>query len=712
MKEQLNKLKAKSEDYKGHQLSLFEHTEDVYHSIIKFAQYLNVDVEICKKGAVLHDMGKAHPWFQESLKGIRPEKAYRHELGSLFFLPLFPKEEWDVLIELVVSHHKSIQNDPSNRGILDLLKEDEEFIDWHLEGWEIWSKETALIWKEFDIEYRDISEDEAREAFDYVLDFCESIDFGVSAWKGILMGADHIASAMVDNTELSLERMFKTPDLRFYNTTHPLYPISEIPPSEKKHTLCVAPTGAGKTNFMMKRTKGRVFYTLPFQASINAMLHRIGKDLRADNPELDLRVQHSASKVVRRGTDFETELQGKVGASITILTPHQLAGLIFGLKGYEAQLLDVKGCDIILDEVHTYNRASQAIVLKLIEVLKGLGCRIHVGTATIPTKLYEEILKRLGEDTYEVSFNDETLSSYDRHTIHKVDDFEATFPILQKAIKAKQKVLVICNRVANAQQMYTTLSELYPDVDTMLVHSKFKKGERNQKEQDLIDHYNTMEEACIVVSTQIVEVSLDISFDIMVTEVAPLDALIQRLGRVHRKRVASSLDAKTRIHKPIYVIAPPEDEKEALPYELKILDRTYEMLPNDAILHQTSMQEKIDYVYPEVDLMDIDTHCIFKSDQSINIEKLCSNTKSTFIELLEIDSVKVILESEVSQYEKANYEEKMLMEIPASTYHVSDCAQLETGARPFVIPDRAYSELGLNTKMINDDNNRYGSNFI
>ncbi|WP_044207961.1 CRISPR-associated helicase/endonuclease Cas3 [Flammeovirga sp. OC4] len=706
MKEQLNKLKAKSEDYKGHQLSLFEHTEDVYHSIIKFAQYLDVDVEICKKGAVLHDMGKAHPWFQASLKGIRPEKAYRHELGSLFFLPLFPEEEWDILIELVVSHHKSIKNDKSARGILDMLKEDSQFINWHLGEWDKWSAGTEVIWKEFGIKYRTISEEEARDAFKYVVRYCKKIPKGISEWKGILMGADHLASALVENTELSLEKMFKAPNLDFYKSTHPLYPISLVPPSNKKHTLAVAPTGAGKTNFMMRRTTGRVFYTLPFQASINAMLHRIGADLEEDNPDLDIRVQHSASKVVKRGKDFEVELQGKIGANITILTPHQLAGIIFGLKGYEALLLDLKGCDIIMDEVHTYNQPSQAIVLKLIEVLRKLGCRIHVGTATIPTELYNAILERLGEDTYEVKFDAKTLDTYDRHTIHKVDEFLDTLPVVRKAVKNREKILVICNRVANAQLIYNELSALYPDVDTMLVHSKYKKGERNDKEKALIDHYNKMTEACIVVSTQIVEVSLDISFDLMITEVAPLDALIQRLGRIHRKRVKESLDPKTRYYKPVYVIAPPEDQEEAFPYDLGILERTYEMLPDKDILKQTSMQEKIDYVYPEVDLMDIDTHCIFKEEGKVNIKKLISNTNSTFLDLLEIDSVKVILAKDVEAYHSANYEKKMLMEIPASTYHVRNCDQLETGSRPFVVRDEAYSHLGLNTKLINDGNNR------
>ncbi len=78
-----------------------------------------------------------------------------------------------------------------------------------------------------------------------------------------------------------------------------------------------------------------VFYTLPFQASINAMFRRLAKDLEADNPQLDIRVLHAASSLVRLGKDQqETVLQPLPGSAIKVLTPYQLAAIAFGLKGY------------------------------------------------------------------------------------------------------------------------------------------------------------------------------------------------------------------------------------------------------------------------------------------------------------------------------------------------------------------------------------------
>jgi CRISPR-associated endonuclease/helicase Cas3 len=91
----------------------------------------------------------------------------------------------------------------------------------------------------------------------------------------LLKAADHFGSAFSYNTEKQLSSLFEKPDLSFYLNEareSDLFPLSKVDPKDKReHTLVVAPTGAGKTDFLLKRTQGRVFYTLPFQASINAM---------------------------------------------------------------------------------------------------------------------------------------------------------------------------------------------------------------------------------------------------------------------------------------------------------------------------------------------------------------------------------------------------------------------------------------------------------
>jgi len=684
---------------------LHTHLQHVFLAIEKVADCLGFDKEIAKYGAILHDIGKASPIFQKRLspdyKWKESDKPYRHELASLFFLSLFYEAIHPQLIEMVVAHHKSIENDTRKRGILDLEENIEDVVALHSQDWEIWSKDALEILASFGIKTHEITIHEAESNYYKALDYAEKMVHkqGFSEWKGLLMATDHFASAMIDETEKQLPKLFKTPNLNFFERKHELYPLSLIDASsDKKHTLIVASTGAGKTDFLFRRCKKRVFYTLPFQASINAMYKRVANDLKETNPDLDIRVLHSASRVVVKNKTIEEKtLQGLIGSSIKILTPHQIASIIFGTRAYEATILDLKGNDVILDEIHTYTEISRAIVIKIVEVLNKIGCRLHIGTATMPTDLYNKILNILGkENIYEVSLSKTELDKFDRHIVHKLSNWADADAIVKRAIEKNKKVLIVCNRVKSAQERYTYFKEKHKEVPNLLIHSRFKRGDRNEKEKRLIGldengestkEFNTSEKACIVVATQVVEVSLDISFDLMITETAPLDALIQRFGRINRKRTSETIGK----YKPVYLIPPPEDKNEALPYDLDILKASFNVLPGDEVLHERNLQEKIDAVFPEVDVMNIEQHSIFKSNGNVIINKLTHRPKSYLLEILEIDSVSCITEDDIENYSQAKFEERMMMEIPARYWSVKNFAQSPYGNKPFIIPNHSYN---------------------
>lgn len=685
---------------------LHTHLNHVVMAADKVADTLGFDKTIARYGAILHDIGKASLVFQERLspeyKRKESDKTFRHELASLFFLSLFDEEIHPQLIEMVAAHHKSVEKDPGKKGILDLEDIVEDVFALHKSEWESWSKDAFKIIEAFGIPIHDISLQEAESNYNKAVKYIQHNikRQGYSEWKGLMNAADYFASAMIDQTELQLDSIFKTPDLNFYNRQHELYPLSKMPAdSNKKHTLVVASTGAGKTDYLFRRCNKRVFYTLPFQASINAMYKRVSYDLEETNPNLDIRLLHSASSIAANGKEVEEKmLQGLIGSSIKILTPHQIAGIIFGTRGFESTILDLKGNDVILDEIHTYTEISRAIVIKMVEVLKQLNCNLHIGTATMPTDLYRQILDILGkENVHEVSLPKSELATFDRHTIHKLKTWEDADSIIEEAIRADLKVLIVCNRVKSAQERFKDFSERHPDTPKLLIHSRFKRGDRNSKEKKLIGldesgketgEFNTSNQACLVVSTQVVEVSLDISFDLMITETAPLDSLIQRFGRINRKRTKDTIGK----YKPVYLIPPPEDKKEALPYDLDILKASFSILADNDVLHEIELQEKIDAVFPEVDIMEIETHSIFKKDGSMIIDFLTHRPKSYLLELLEIDSVSCITDNDVEKYENASYEERMMMEIPARYWTMKQFAQSKYGNKPYIISTSAYSE--------------------
>jgi CRISPR-associated endonuclease/helicase Cas3 len=312
------------------------------------------------------------------------------------------------------------------------------------------------------IETKPISVDQAKESFYDVVDYCQSKKYGYSQWKGVLIAADHLASAMSGYIKPLERKLFVVPDLNYYHSRKSeLYPLSLISTDDKrKHTLVTAPTGAGKTDFLIRRCNGRVFYTLPFQASINAMYERIKDDLK--NTNADVRLLHAASSIkLENGTIEEKILQRHIGASVKVLTPHQMASLVFGTKGYEAMIADIKGCDIILDEIHTYSETTQAIVLKIVEILCNIGCCVHIGTATMPSVLYGRLVDILGgtDNIYEVKLPDEVLDTFNRHIIHKADSIESLSNIIDEAIHQNQKILLVCNQVKRAQSLFNDLSE-------------------------------------------------------------------------------------------------------------------------------------------------------------------------------------------------------------------------------------------------------------
>src|SRR5699024_5823870 len=124
----------------------------------------------------------------------------------------------------------------------------------------------------------------------------------------------------------------------------------------------------------------------------------------------------------------------------------------------------------------------------------------------------------------------------DRHIIYKHESFKDLYPTIYEALESKEKLLIVYNTVKEAQLVFQQLNDLFPGIRSMLIHSRFRRRDRREREHRLMSEFDAGHGPCFVVSTQVVEVSLDISFDRMITQAAPLDSLIQRFGRVNRER--------------------------------------------------------------------------------------------------------------------------------------------------------------------------------
>lgn len=585
-------------------LDLFSHAT----SVVDTALYIN---RICQFGltddvlkwfGILHDIGKANPLFQTNMLGYGFDNVCRHEISSVLFIDAVPKNIRDHVAMLILSHHKSIEGE--DRSLVDLYEKSRNVLfKNHIGNINEWGKKVIdYLWFHYGIDMRVPTEERCKEILKYYwkkyTDDTRDV-YHYSLYRGVCMMADHFASFIPNDTKriyLLSKEMFKIPDTSGYDRPNEKYPLSLVKLDETKpHTFVVAPCGAGKTDIMLRRCKNRrIFYILPFQASINAMYNR----LRNDMPNYMISVQHAALKSMTDMDDEHKELSKMFGSSVKVLTPHQLMRILYRLKGYETVIADIKGQDVILDEIHTYNGITQTCVLYLVETLKRLGCRIHICTATIPTELKKRLFDILGEDSIQkIQLSEEQLDSFNRHVIHcHNDDFESHYQQIVNDYNEGKKVLVVRNLKQRAVDTYIQLKEMVGDnTNMLLLHSGFQRNHRIQHEKRLINTLNKSDNPCILVSTQVVEVSLDINFDVMYTDCADIMSLIQRFGRINRQR------DDIGIYKDIHIVKC-DNHIGHFPYDKVVTDKTFEVLSKyqSKVLPQKDIQSIIDEVHPTV----------------------------------------------------------------------------------------------------------------
>lgn len=675
---------------KANGLDLFTHSEAVKDTAFIFNAKggFNLDSNIIYWMCIMHDLGKANPLFQSNMDTQDFSKVCRHEISSILFIDIIPSEIKDIVTLSILSHHKSINND--NRSLKVLLDNHENIIfKHHINNIEEWGKSVQkYMLLHYGISLTIPSYNRCVEIIEYYYSLIDKLENGYSLYRGLLMMADHFASCF-ENSEERLQvinKLFELPINDYYFNKDERYPLSLINSQEgKKHTLCIAPTGIGKTNFMLKRTNGRVFYTLPYQASINAMYQRINYDIGMHSL---VGMKHGSIQSISFIDERTKLLSEFYGMPIKIITPFQIMGIILRLKGYESLILDLQGQDIIFDELHTYNSMSQKYILAMINFLNDLGCRIHICTATMPSWLQTKILHLLGEDNVQVvKLNNETLDTFNRHILHTVKYFD--YFDIQKRYENGEKILIVRNQVRLAIEIYNEIKKRMPHCKIMLIHSRFKRKDRNGKEELLLHNFNAINEPCIVVSTQVIEVSIDINFDVMFTDNADIMSLIQRFGRVNRQRHSIG------VLKDIFVV---ENRKGwELPYNKEICEKTYEVLQkhNNTVLQEKEIQSIIDYVH-ESDNGEKYEHANPFNENGCWKQKLYSNVinaENNLSKELNFDGDIGIVESDADEYCKTRDKK---MEIPLSIHNIEtklSSLKNENGmVIAYIIPNNQYNE--------------------
>lgn len=616
--------------------TLLEHTEAVIRALADIAR-LRPDLHTAANvprlwhwsfwACCLHDLGKAAKGFQQQLR-TNAIWGHRHEVLSLAFLDLLTCEEIDRewIAAAVVSHHKDVDElqlgYPNDMEVDDIILSEliaqlpddavevlSTALSAKVEEWRMTLGFVTLgvkplmlnneVSKTFHIYaaerlcrnlkmfYR--FERELRQGKRTGTDLTASL-----LVRGLIVTADHTASAHVQLPQPTLKGvgdLLKCLDLDW----GALYEHQHGCATATGSTILTAPTGSGKTESALlwaakqkEQANGspRVFYVLPFQASMNAMRQRLSKCF----PNGEVGLQHGRSLHALYRAYLQADMTPQQAARlarwaknlatlhahpIKVLSPYQLLKACYRLRGYEAVLTDCFGGLFIFDEMHAYEPERLALIIQMMRFMRErLHAKFCVMTATMPPPIISYVQRALG-DTIEIKASDELARKFCRHRLNLLNGEIVNETNLQRIVEAAsggQSVLVCCNTVRRAQEVYGALKACLPNVMVNLLHSRFTAYDRLRKEGALVkDPSKLVRPDGVLVATQVVEVSLNLDFDTIFTEPAPLEALLQRFGRVNRLGRLGLIQLA-----PVHVFYEPADGQHI--YDELMVQRTLEVI--------------------------------------------------------------------------------------------------------------------------------------
>ena len=182
----------------------------------------------------------------------------------------------------------------------------------------------------------------------------------------------------------------------------------------------------------------------------------------------------------------------------------------------------------VFDELHAYDNRMFAGVIALIKAMP--GAHFLLMTASLPADRKSLLIKHFPE-LAEV-LRPVELEELPRFRFRFLSDTNEIAGITRDAVEQNRKVLWICNQVKRAQAVYDELQGFGASLETY--HSRFKYEHRKERHRNVIEGF-TRAGAFIAVTTQVAEMSLDLDADILISELAPVPSLIQRLGRLNRQ---------------------------------------------------------------------------------------------------------------------------------------------------------------------------------
>ena len=381
-------------------------------------------------------------------------------------------------------------------------------------------------------------------------------------------------------------------------------------------------------------------------ATSNQMFTRVKEVLRRRYPQSLVNV-HLIHSQARWRDDMQAlrletfdDRQGGTVAAMAWFLPHKRSLLApFGVGTVDQALLSVLQArhffvrlfglshkTVVFDEIHAYDTYMSTIFQRLLGWLRAVGASVVILSATLPAQTRRELLRAYtgtpDVPLPDVSYPAITWATEDQTGVMPLEAPDSRTVALEWIGREPETVAtrlthelrqggcaaVICNTVRRAQEMYQALKGacIVPEQDLILFHARFPFAWRDEIEQEVLSWFGKEGDRphkAIVVATQVIEQSLDLDFDLMISDLAPADLILQRAGRLHRHE----RDGRPAIlATPRLLVAMPPVKKDGVPdfeqdiyvYERYVLLRSYLALQGrEQVTLPAETEELIEAVY-------------------------------------------------------------------------------------------------------------------
>lgn len=593
--------------------SIIEHTNDLLDvlEILWNLGYIKEEriYELIQKACIYHDIGKINKEFQKRVKnkGIKfdENKEVAHNVLSLYFIDeskFNNKEDYLIVSNAVVNHHDYCDIGLAIREKSDIIENLLEGLD-HKKVKKVIPAKIASISQDIDaikikgyLHKCDYSASSGYTA-EYENNFLEkSLENVLNKWK-------------LDNQDASWNELQQ-------------YCIE----NKNENIIAIAQTGMGKTEAgLLWISDNKGFFILPIRTAINAIYDRTKKYISSygGNLEEQLGLLHSSSleylllqseddkyddkdEYIDKKEDKEIieyeKIAKQLSLPINVSTIDQLFDFVYKYPAYELKLTTLSYSKIVIDEIQMYGPDLLAYLVYGLERIVEQGGKVAILTATLPPFVKELLSKNIKFKIKEDGFTDNSK----RHNLKILDKRIDSNDICNKyreneKLNKSNKILVVCNSITQAQNLYEEISDILGNKNLHILHSKFIKGQRLSKESEIIEFGKTYKDnksneldkqSGIWISTSIVEASLDIDFDYLFTELQDLNSLFQRLGRCNRKGKKDSSENNCYIYTQI-------DERSFINGNRGYIDKDIFELSKEAISlweGQISEKEKIELI--------------------------------------------------------------------------------------------------------------------